>query len=145
MTPSRNCVTFIEGWEGFSADAYLPTPDDVPTIGFGETGADIHLGMTWTLEYATTRFAARLANFGVAVDHLVAGHATTQNQFDALVSFAYNLGINSLAKSTLLKYHNAGLYNAAALQFLRWVHQGKTVLNGLVRRRAAEEALYLKA
>lgn len=65
------------------------------------------------------------------------------NQLGALVSFAYNLGIGALAKSTLLKKHLAGDYTGAAREFPKWKFGGGRVLPGLVKRRAAEVALYL--
>ncbi|WP_395225489.1 lysozyme [Salmonella sp. SKLX100676] len=67
----------------------------------------------------------------------------TQGQFDALVSFAYNLGARTLSSSTLLRKLNAGDYAGAADEFLRWNKAGGKVLNGLTRRREAERALFL--
>ncbi len=66
-----------------------------------------------------------------------------QEQFDALISFAFNLGATALAESTLLILVNKGSHKAAAEQFDRWVHAGGKKLYGLVRRRAAEKALFL--
>jgi lysozyme len=66
----------------------------------------------------------------------------TQGQFDALVSFAFNLGLGNLASSTLLKKHKAGDYPAAANQFPRWNKSEGVVLPGLIKRRAEEAALY---
>lgn len=67
----------------------------------------------------------------------------TQGQFDALVSFTYNLGARSLSTSTLLRKLNAGDYAGAADEFMRWNKAGGKVLNGLTRRREAERALFL--
>ena len=69
--------------------------------------------------------------------------SVTQNQFDALVSFAFNLGLGNLKKSTLLKKVNAGDKDAAALQFKCWNKAGGRVLAGLTRRRDAEMRLFL--
>ena len=69
--------------------------------------------------------------------------AVNQNQFDALVDFAYNLGVNALAGSTLLKKLNAGDFAGAADEFPKWNKAGGKVLKGLVRRRAAERSLFL--
>ena len=66
----------------------------------------------------------------------------TQHQFDALVSFAYNVGVNALRTSTLRRKLNAGLYDEAADQFLRWNRGGGRVLAGLTRRRKAERLLF---
>jgi lysozyme len=67
-----------------------------------------------------------------------------QNQFDALVSFTFNVGEGAFKGSTLLKLLNAGNYNAAAAQFGKWVYAGKKVLPGLVARREAEYQLFIK-
>jgi GH24 family phage-related lysozyme (muramidase) len=68
-----------------------------------------------------------------------------QNQFDALVSFVFNLGAGNFAGSTLLKMVNASDFNNAAGQFIRWNRAGGKVLTGLTRRREAEAALFLQA
>jgi lysozyme len=68
----------------------------------------------------------------------------TQNQFDALVSFVFNLGVGNFRTSTLLKKLNAGDNDGAAQEFGRWIHAGGKALPGLVRRREAERALFLK-
>jgi lysozyme len=68
----------------------------------------------------------------------------TQNQFDALCDFVFNVGAGNFEESTLLRKLNDGDYGGAASEFDRWVHSGQTVLPGLVRRRAAEKALFLK-
>ena len=81
---------------------------------------------------------------------LLAGAATTQGQFDALVSFAYNVGLDidddtaaeGLGDSTLLRKHKAGDYAGAKAEFLKWVKNDGVVMKGLTRRRAAEAALY---
>jgi lysozyme len=68
--------------------------------------------------------------------------AATDNQFAALVSFAYNCGVQNLKGSTLLRLHNLGDYAGAVQQFGKWVHADGEVLDGLVKRRAAEARLY---
>ena len=89
------------------------------------------------------RFLLDAQHFVMQVAALVGSKKTTQNQFDALVSFQYNTG--HLAGSTLLTKHLAGDFKSAAAEFAKWVHAGGHVLPGLVKRRAAEAALYLKA
>lgn len=143
MTPGPKGEALCKGFETCVLHAYLPTPNDRPTIGWGETGPDIQLGMVWTQAQADNSFHARWTALGAAVDHLVAGHPTTQDQFDAMCSFAWNEGIHALATSTLLRKHNAGDFQGAADEFPRWNKQGVQVLRGLVRRRAAERSLYL--
>jgi GH24 family phage-related lysozyme (muramidase) len=141
MTPAAACATLIKRFEQCRLSAYLPTPDDHWTCGWGSTGNDIGPDTVWTQQEADDRFDADLAKFGQGVSALLTG-PTTQNQYDALVSFAYNAGLTALADSTLLRMHNAGDYADAAGQFGRWIHQGGVVLNGLVTRRRAEAAMY---
>jgi len=144
MTPSPKIIDFIKGYEKCRLEAYLPTKDDVPTIGWGSTGPDIKLGMVWTQAQADERFAADLARFSAKVSALVGLAPTTQAQFDALVSFAYNVGYGDggLKTSTLLRMHKDGDHEGAALQFARWNKQKGRVLNGLTIRRAAEADIY---
>lgn len=144
MTPSPKIEAFIKGYERCRLKAYLPTKDDVPTIGWGTTGPDVKMGMVWTQTQADARFAADLARFAGKVTALVDTARTTQAQFDALVSFAYNVGYGEggLKTSTLLRMHKAGDYASAAEQFGRWNKQAGRVLNGLTTRRTAEAAIY---
>ncbi len=141
MTPSPACADFIRGYEQCRLTSYMPTSKDRPTIGWGTTGPDITLGMTWTQQQADDRFVSDLAKFGAGVDALITS-PTTQGQYDALVSFAYNAGLTALEDSTLLRLHNQGDYADVPAQFARWVHQDGVVLNGLVTRRKAEAAMY---
>lgn len=142
MSPSSKIIAFIKGFEKCKLTAYMPTPNDRPTLGWGSTGPDIKLGMTWTQEEADERFAADLAKFSNGVQAAVGTAHTTQGQFDALVSFAYNCGIPALNSSTLLKLHKAGKPEEAAEQFKRWSKQEGVELKGLVRRRLAEADIY---
>jgi GH24 family phage-related lysozyme (muramidase) len=114
------------------------------TIGYGTTGADVKKGVIWTQKQCDDRFAKDLPNFGAKVLSLVGSSKTSQNQFDAMVSFAYNLGTDALRTSTLLKKHKAGDYAGAQAEFGKWIHGGGKVMPGLVARRAAEAALYAK-
>lgn len=140
MSPSPACAALVKQFEGCRLEAFLPTPDDVPTIGYGHT-RDVTLGMTWTQEQADAALAFDLANFGAGVDQLISS-PTTQSEFDAMTSFAYNVGLTAFEDSTLLRLHNQGDYVDVPAQFGRWVHQGAQILNGLVARRKAEAALY---
>lgn len=144
LTPSPACAALIKEFEGCRLTAY-PDPGsggDPWTIGWGSTGADIRKGTIWTQEQADTRFAEHLAAFGAKVAALVGSAPTTQAQFDALVSFAYNLGTANLGGSTLLKLHKAGDYAGATAEFGKWNKAAHKVMAGLTRRRAAEAALY---
>ncbi len=152
MTPSARCEALIKSFETCARAipdssgqfaAYLPTDDDVPTIGWGTAGKDIHLGMIWTQAQCDARFERDLADFSAAINSMLGGAPTTQGQFDALTSFAYNEGAHALATSALLRKHRAGDFAGAKAQFARWDLQDGKVLNGLVRRRAVEAEMYL--
>lgn len=84
-----------------------------------------------------------LARFEAGVKRLCPGELT-QGQFDALVSFAFNVGLGSLQKSTLRMKHNRGDFEGAADEFLKWCKAGGRVLRGLLNRRKDERELYLK-
>jgi lysozyme len=149
LSPSPKCAAFIKDIERLAklradgkVEAYMPTPDDVPTIGYGSTGPDIKMGTVWTVAQCNERFDTQLANFGAKIAGLVAGVPTTQGQYDAMVSLAYNIGVGAFSGSTLLKLHKAGDIAGAAEQFKRWNKQAGKVLGGLTKRRAAEAAMY---
>jgi lysozyme len=143
MTPSKACEDFIKSFEQCRLSAYMPTPKDKPTIGWGSTGPDIRLGMTWTQAQADTRFAADLAKFARGVTEALAGAPTSQHEFDAFTSLAYNIGLAAFRKSTALKRHREGKKIGAAEAILWWDKQGGETLRGLTRRRQAEKAMYL--
>ena len=144
MQPDIEGIKLIQGFEQCRLTAYMPIAKDKPTIGWGSTGPDIHIGLTWTQAQCDARFVQDLNRFAVSVSQLITGHPTTENQFDALVSLAYNIGTHALSISTLLRDHNAGNYVATADQFLLWNHQAGMILAGLTRRRQAERSLYLR-
>jgi lysozyme len=120
----------------------------VLTIGWGHTGPGAKPGRTCTAEEAEALLAADLATFEAHVDRLTkaAAKGTTQGQFDAMVLLAFNIGKDGFAGSTGLKRHNAGDFSGAVAAFASWnkiTQNGrKVVAGGLVRRRAAEAALY---
>jgi lysozyme len=131
-------------FEGCELEAY-PDPAhgwSIPTIGYGCTGPGIKKGTIWTQQQADDELAQRMANFGAAVDRLVSV-SLTDEQKAALSDFAYNLGHIALQNSTLLSLLNAGNVTAAAGEFPKWIKAGGIVLPGLVKRRAAERALFL--
>jgi lysozyme len=130
----------IKSFEGLELEAYL-CPADVWTIGYGHTKG-VKEGDTVTKEEAEKLLDEDLAFFRNGVKRLVKVDLN-ENQFGALVSFAYNLGLGSLESSTLLKMLNAGDYDGAADQLLRWNKSKGKVLTGLVRRREAERAVFL--
>lgn len=151
MTPSSNCIKLIQRFEGYAKElpngrvqAY-PDPGsggDPWTIGYGSTGPDIKKGTVWTRKQAEDRFVAHVSEFAEKVTRLLGGTATTQAQFDAMVSLAYNVGVGNLSSSTLLKFHKAGRYVEAANEFARWNKAAGKVMPGLIHRRAEEAKLY---
>tara|TARA_R100001198_G_scaffold51472_1_gene28829 strand:- start:25 stop:546 length:522 start_codon:yes stop_codon:yes gene_type:complete len=142
MQTSSAGLALIKEHEGLRLDAYL-CPAKVWTIGYGHTG-DVHPGQRITEAMADLLLQADLKSFERAVSASVKV-PLTQGQFDALVSFTFNVGAGAFRLSTLLRVLNEGDYRAAAKQFDRWVHGGGKVLPGLVRRRRDERALFEEA
>lgn len=132
-------LAIIKQFEGLELKAYR-CPAGVLTIGYGHTGPDVKPGMVITEAQADALLARDCERFERAVERLAP--VVSQEQFDALVSFAFNLGEQSLANSTLLKKHNAGDHAGAAAEFGKWINAGGKQLAGLVKRRAAEAQLY---
>lgn len=110
------------------------------TIGWGATGDGIARGTVWTAQECDRRLEFDIARHAAEVRAAIGDAPTTQDQFDALVSFHFNTG--AIARATLTKKHLAGDYAGAACEFARWNRAGGRVLAGLTRRRAAEAALY---
>jgi lysozyme len=131
--------TLIQNFERLRLEAYQD-PQGVWTIGWGHTPAAE--GDTCTPEQADAWFATDVSWACRAIMYLV-DIALTQNEFDALVSFVFNVGRGSFADSTLLKLLNARDIPGAAAQILEWDHINGVVNLGLVRRRRAEQALFL--
>lgn len=140
MRTSKNGIQLIKEHEGLRLTAY----DDgvgVWTIGYGSTKG-VKKGMTITQAEADARLISDLAEAEHAVDFAVTV-PLSQQQFDALVSLTFNIGAGNFHSSTLVKRLNEGKYHDAAAQFDKWVFAKKKKLPGLVRRRAAEKALFL--
>lgn len=112
------------------------------TVGYGSTGPDIRKGTVWTQAQADARFLADVRRFEDQVEKALAGSATNAAQFDAFVHFAYNVGINAFAKSTLLRLHKAGHFDSAANEFARWNKNDGKAMAGLTKRRAHEASMY---
>lgn len=110
------------------------------TIGWGATGQGIGPGTVWTQAQCDARLEADLVRYSADVARALGDVPTSQNQFDALVSFHYNTG--AIGRATLTRLHQAGNHDGAAAEFGKWVHAGGRRLTGLVRRREAEAALY---
>jgi lysozyme len=148
---SEKGLALLKKFEGFSPKAYLCAAG-VPTIGFGNTtyldGRKVKLGdrlgtdNVSAMQEATALLLAILPKYEKAVNGALSG-LISQNQFDALVSFTYNVGVGAFQKSTLLKLikANPNDLNIRA-QFLRWNKAGGKELRGLTLRRTEEANLY---
>jgi len=139
----------IKKSEGLRLEAY-PDPgsrDGKPvTIGYGTTrinGKEIKLGTKITKGQAEEYLNADLAVFAKKVASLIKVKLN-DNQFSALVSFAYNIGLDAFAKSTLLRLLNAGDYSSVPAQLRRWNKNDGKVMQGLINRRESEIKLWLK-
>lgn len=142
MKTSERGLALIRQFEGLRLSAYQDSVG-VWTIGYGTTRG-VKPGQVITKSEADALLRADVQRFEVEVSRLV-NVPVSQNQWDALISFTYNLGAANLESSTLLRLLNAGDYAGAAEQFPRWNKAGGKALKGLVSRRAAERALFLGA
>lgn len=140
MKTSEKGKALIKKYEGCRLKAYK-CPAGVLTIGYGHTNnvrAD---------DVITQAEADKLLDIDIAIKekevNSVLKVPVTQGQYDALVSFTFNLGIGNLKKSTLLRLVNQGKYKNASNEFSRWVYAGGKVLAGLVKRRNEEKELFL--
>ena len=141
LSYSQKGLSLTEQFEGLKLNAYRDCAG-VWTIGYGHTGPDVHPKLTITEEQASALLLKDVGGAVAAVNNLVTV-ALTQNQFDALVDFVYNAGAGHLANSTLLRDLNQGHHAEAAAQFPVWDHAAGCVVSGLLKRRQAEQALFL--
>ena len=147
MKLSNEGTNLIKEFESFRSNPYHCSAG-VATIGYGTTiypdGTRVSMSDSPITEREASDFLRITIDkdYGKCVNDYVNVNLT-QNQFDALVSFTYNLGCGSLKSSTLLKRVNEERHLEAADEFLKWVYANGEVLNGLVRRREAERELYL--
>jgi lysozyme len=148
MIVTNDAIKLLHKYEGLVLDAYL-CPAKVPTIGYGNTfyedGSKVKIGDKITKERAIELFENILENnFASQVKRLIKSRVTN-NQFSALVSFSYNVGVGNLKRSTLLKLVNSNPNDPAIRnQFMRWNRAGGKVILGLTRRRESEADLYFK-
>ncbi|EON77999.1 Gifsy-2 prophage lysozyme [Lunatimonas lonarensis] len=138
-------ISLMHEFEGLRLEAYL-CPARIPTIGWGNTryenGQPVKMGDVITRERADELFKNIVTDFSKGVQRLVSANLN-DNQFSALVCFAYNLGLGNLQRSTLLKKVNANPADPTIKdEFMKWTKAGGKVLQGLVRRREAESKLY---
>lgn len=139
MQTNAQGVELIKKAEGFSSKPYI-CPAGKLTVGYGHTG-NVNGPVTKEQAEALLKKDLRIAEEAIKQSVKV---PLNPNQFSALVSFVYNVGVQNFKNSTLLRILNRGRYEEAALQFDRWVHANGTVLEGLKKRRAAEKQLFLK-
>ena len=148
MIVSKNGLDLIKEFESFKSKPYL-CPSQKATIGFGSTyypdGKKVTLQDKEITEEKAFEILEYIANkdFGSNINKVVKV-PLNQNQFDALVSFAYNIGNGNFNSSTLLRWLNQCNYKEASMQLLRWDKSKGIVLNGLTKRRKAEKALFDK-
>lgn len=144
MRTSADGLSVIKEFEGLRLSAYR-CPAGIMTIGYGHTSAagspTVTSGLVISRDDAERILRADLGQYENAVNKYVEANLT-QNQFDALVCFTYNIGVGALAKSTLVKKINAGKLDEAPAEFMKWTRGGGRELPGLIRRRRAEVKLW---
>ena len=144
MKVSNKGLELIKEFEGFSSVAYLCSAKKA-TIGYGNTfwedGTPVKIGDQISKERAETLLKHVVDNFSVAVEVDIKIEVT-QNQFDAMVSLAYNIGLGAFKNSTLLRQLNRGNFVDASQEFLRWNKSNGKPLLGLTRRREREKLLF---
>ena len=139
MKTSKEGISLLKKFAGCKLEAYLDAVD-VPTIAYGRT-KEVQMGDTCTQQQAEDWLEEELVEYEGYVEKAVTV-PLEQNQFDALVSWTYNLGPSNLNKSTALKLLNMSEYDGVPAQLKRWNKAGGKVLDGLVRRREAEALLF---
>ena len=137
METSKTGIELIKKYEGLRLQAYR-CPAGKLTIGYGHTGEDVKPGMTVNKEMAEWLLKEDLMVRERAINKLVK-ITLTQNQFDALISFVYNVGVRNFETSTLLKLINQNRMESAAEEFVKW---NKRKLPGITKRRSEEKALF---
>jgi lysozyme len=141
LSVSQRLIDMIKGFEGFREYPYT-CPGGALTIGYGTTMKPGQYTSV-TKEQAEAMLRKTVSGFESSIKKLVKV-PLNQNQYDALVSFTYNVGAGALKRSTLLTKLNSGDYNGAADELLRFTRANGKVLEGLVRRREKERNLFLK-
>lgn len=145
MYISSNCTYLVKKYEGFRSKPYK-CPAGIPTIGYGSTfyinGEKVSMYDSEISEtFASELLETVLNDFAKKVDNIIKV-SLNQNQFDALVSFTYNIGIGAFTKSTLLKKLNNVDFQGASKEFVRWNKANGKVLKGLTNRRLDEQKLF---
>lgn len=141
MQINQNGLNLIKAFEGCKLTSYKDG-GGILTIGYGHTGPDVLENQIITQEQADTFLKNNILEFESGVTKLVKS-SINENQFSALVSFAYNLGLGALKRSHLLERVNESKFTEAANEFLKWDTDGGKIVKGLTRRRRAEVKLFL--
>lgn len=137
-------LAFVRTWEGSETIAYADRlAGGLPTVCNGHTGSDVKVGDVWTKEQCDAILVKDVAGHGQRLLSCVRV-PLNQHQYDALSSWAYNIGTGAACQSTLVRLLNQGQYTAACDQLLRWNRASGIVVRGLTNRRMAERALCLK-
>lgn len=142
MRISEAGVDLIKAFEGCKLEAYK-CPAGIWTIGYGHTGSNVTSDLSIDEQEAESLLYDDLVKFEDGVNKLTQELDITQGMFDALVCFAYNVGLDALARSTLLKLLKQNKVLEASEQFKVWNKAGGQELAGLTRRRNAEAELFL--
>ena len=141
MTISNKGLALIKEFEQLRLTAYLPTPTDHWTVGWGHCGKDVHDGLVITESHAEELLQHDTDSVMLCLSRYV-NVPTTQNQIDALCCLVFNVGTSSFIRSHLLTAINSGNMESARTNWLDWDHQGGVVLAGLKRRRETEWSLF---
>ena len=138
-------IALIKRFESCRLQAYLDAVG-IPTIGWGHTGPEVHLGLVWLQQQADDVFMQDLLHKAeIPLNSMLAGFDLSGNQYSALCSLTYNIGSGAFRGSTLLADIHSGNLDDVPAQFLRWDKAGGAVLPGLLARRKAEADLWCLA
>ncbi len=132
---------FLAGKVDIPGDMLKKHSGEPWTIGWGHTGDDVYPGLLWTQEKADNTLVSDVNRTAIPLNGVMS-NKPLQHQFDAMVSFAYNVGTGAFKDSTLLRKFNAWDVEGAANEFKRWNKAGGKVLQGLIVRRKREENLF---
>jgi GH24 family phage-related lysozyme (muramidase) len=144
MKPSDKLTDFLKKQEGLLLTVCRDTiaTGSPPHVGYGHKDASLRVGDSITEGRAEALLQSDIREAAGHVVGALRGAATTQSQFDAMVSLAFNVGGSRFARSTLVARHKAGDYERAAAEFLRWKYSGGKIRDGLLKRRRAEKRMY---
>jgi lysozyme len=138
---TQNGIEFIKKFEGFNSKLYICN-GGFKTIGYGHKILPNETYQHISIHDAEKLLSQDLRKFELGVISYIKA-PLTESQFDALVSFSFNLGLHSLQRSTLRHKLNYGDYDGCACEFLRWIYAGGRRLGGLIKRRKFEQLMFL--